>query len=254
MHRVLIELDESTPNTLVISDPSSTHHLQRVLRVQAGEGIECLNGKGRCARGFIESVSRQEIAVGVREWIAKARPKLNLTLAQALIKPECYEWALQKAVELGAARIVPLITQRTTQQMAQLRAGSPRLARWRRIVESSLVQCGRLWLPQVEAPASFAAFISDAKQESRLLCTVEEPRIPFTEAIQGISAESLNIAIAIGPEGDFTTEEACLARESGWQAISLGPTVLRADTATAVVLSVFQYALGELSNKSEAAA
>lgn len=250
MHRALIPLDSSKPKTLSISERSLVHHLLRVLRVQPGEAIECLDGNGHAAQGRIDSVSSGEIGVCVSKWVSQPGPNPCLTLALSLIKPEPFEWAIQKATELGVSRIVPLMTERTRIKRTPEGWDSSRLKRWQRIVESSVIQCGRLWLPAVEAPVPFSTFITQAKQQTRLLCAAEGVRIPLSMAIERTKETGQNLAVAIGPEGDFSVDEISQACQHGWQAISLGSAILRAETAAVYVLSICQYALGDFSKHS----
>jgi len=248
MPRTLISPEEVRGHRITIRQRETLHHLRRVLRAAAGDRIECVDGRGRIYCGTIAQCSPQQIVVDVTRQIEEAAPPLRLTLAQALIKPEHFEWAMQKATELGAARIVPLVTSRTTVRGVSADDGTARLARWRRIVEAAAAQCGRARLPDLEPPQPFAQAVERLGSGVRLLLTAGEGSQPIAHALQRVTRGS-DVAVFIGPEGDFAPEEVALAARRGIDIVRLGRTVLRAETAAVAALSILQYAAGELSGE-----
>jgi 16S rRNA (uracil1498-N3)-methyltransferase len=243
MPRVIIPPESVTGQGIVIRDRALLHHLQRVLRVQPGEPIECVDAAGHLYRGAITVVEKQEIRVDVQERIVQA-PGRQLTLAHALIKPERFEWMAQKATELGVARIVPLVTARTAVRDAQVLAGRARMERWRRIMAAAAAQCGRARVPVLEPPQPVEEILAALPRDTGILLAASEQRVPFAEEIRRLKP-SQELTVFIGPEGDFTPEEIAAAAARGVRAVTLGPTVLRSETAALAAIAILQHAWGE---------
>src|SRR3989338_8058444 len=148
MHRVLIPPEAVRTDQITIDDPRDVHHLARVLRVKPGEIIECFDGQGGTYRGQVTHADATRLTVTVDQRREEPVPRVRVTLAQSLIPPAQFEWVLQKATELGAARIIPLIPSRTTIRPSSpaIATGGPgrhRMARWQRIVAEAATQSGR---------------------------------------------------------------------------------------------------------------
>jgi 16S rRNA (uracil1498-N3)-methyltransferase len=199
------------------------HHLARVMRAQVGESILLFDGSGDEFTACIERLQkdRVELRIVERRSLDRESPH-ELTLAVALPKGDRQKWLLEKIVELGAARLVPLVTQRGVAQPVE-----QALARLERAAIEASKQCGRNRLLQVAPPiAAGDYFPLPASSTLRLLADpsgtalANEPQ-PLPRAIQA----------AVGPEGGFTSEELATARDCGWQVVSLGPRILRIETA-----------------------
>ena len=246
MHRALIAFQESPAETLIIREPEALHHLSRVLRVQAGEAIECLDGKGARLQGSVQSVGRQEITVAVNKRVFENPPALKIVLAQSLIKQEHFEWVLQKATELGVARITPLLTARTTVRESGKEFSANRLLRWRRILSSAGLQCGCAWLPILDEPIPFDRAINTGKNLKFIFAAAADDKsLSMEEALKKVLPES-EIALFFGPEGDFTEEEVKTGRQAGGISIWLGKRILRADTAAVAAVAMLQLRPGGL--------
>ena len=240
MHRVLIEGRAPAGGELVLRDPDQVHHLVRVLRAAPGEVIECLTGHGLRLHGRIEAADRSSVTVAVTQRVEEPPEARRLTLGLSLIRPERFEWALEKASELGVDRIVPLQAERS-------RTSTPteaRMLRWRRILDEAMLQCGRAWRPVLETPVMVGTFLAAVPEPAALL-TLERPSQPFSEWLQA-HAEAPERAILIGPEGDFTPEEARLARECGVSAVRMAGQALRAETAAVAAVALCRQAVGRL--------
>jgi 16S rRNA (uracil1498-N3)-methyltransferase len=245
MHRVLVAPQSVRHDRITITDPADLHHLIRVLRVRPGEPIECFDGAGRRFAGTILRATPRLLEVSVLERGRPAPPAVRLTLVQALIRPERFEWVLQKATELGVERIVPLVTERVRIRLPADREPAKRV-RWRRIMQEAAAQCGQPALPKLAAPQTLHEWLeSSGAGERVLIATLEAGTVPLREALRGMSAAA-SAAILIGPEGDFTPEEVALARRRGAQPISLGRLTLRAETAAITAIAVMRYAAGDL--------
>ena len=199
------------------------HHLTRVRRVGVGEVVIVFDGRGGGWRAQVHEIARDRVTLGVVEPVAPG-PTLpcELTLATAMPKGDRAEWLVEKATELGVARLVPLLTART---IVDPRAG--KLDRLRRRVVEATKQCGRDRLMEIGEPVQWADFARYAL-----------PSVGLVAHPGGVSA--LNwpragadrpITLAIGPEGGFTDEEIEMSRSADWRPVSLGPTLLRIETA-----------------------
>jgi 16S rRNA (uracil1498-N3)-methyltransferase len=210
------------------------HHLLHVLRLKGGDEIEVFDGEGFGALGRID-ISEAGVCIRLEgESLPAGPPHAWVTLAPALIKTSRFEWLLQKAVELGANEIIPLET-----RYCDVRLGPDRMQkraeRWERIVREASGQSRRLFLPKLHPPILFDDFLARQPQSgsTRLLLyeKAEAPMIPE-------AALTDRIEICTGPEGGWHPSEVEQARQSGYQAVSLGPCILRAETAALASLAV----------------
>jgi 16S rRNA (uracil1498-N3)-methyltransferase len=210
-------------------------HLARVLRARIGQEFDIV-AEGRVRRGRIIFVTPAKVEFELGEELpAPALPEITLLLA--VFKFDRMEWAIEKATELGVARMVPVIARRTDAHLAS--AAAKRVERWRRIAREAAQQSRRAAPPEMAAPAPFEEALC-VKAERRIVLSEAEEQVPLKQAVAGWKG---SLVLAIGPEGGWTSEEERAFREHGWIAASLGPTILRAETAAIVALGV---ALAEL--------
>jgi len=219
------------------------HQLQVVLRLESGEQIVLLDGEGRAFLAEIVSLTRKTASGHlVAELPAPAEPAVAVTLYQCTLKADKFEWILQKGTELGVNRFVPVISQRSIVRPAA--AVLNKYDRWHAILREAAEQCGRGRLPILAPPLDWGEAVSDASGV-RLLAWEEATTasVMIKEALcHDTNEPSLEkkVSLLIGPEGGITAEEATVARTAGWQLVSLGPRILRAETAalTSVVLTM----------------
>jgi len=205
-------------------------HLARVLRARVGQEFDIAAG-GRLRRGRIVSITPEKVEFELGEGIAAAVLP-DITLVLAVFKFDRMEWAIEKATELGVARVVPLIAKRTDAHLAS--AAAKRTQRWRRIVREAAQQARRVAPPEIAAPARLQDALELAA-ERRIVLSENEEQVSLKRAIAGCKG---TLALAVGPEGGWTGEEGHAFREHGWQAAFLGPTILRAETAAIAGLSL----------------
>jgi len=217
---------------------AQAHYIGRVLRHAAGDAVQLFDGSGQEFLGELVEVSKKSVRVELRESFAGlAESPLRLHLGQGLSRGERMDWAIQKATELGAARITPIVSERCEVRLKDERADK-RTAHWRQIAISACEQCGRSVLPQIDAPVSLAEWLQATEADLKLvLHPVAEPLASH--------ARPGSLAFLIGPEGGLSDAEVEQAKAAGFHAARLGPRVLRTETAPVVALSVAQQLWGD---------
>ena len=217
---------------------AQAEHLTRVLRAQPGMEADVVAG-GHVFHAQVVAVSGGEVRFNL---IAEldADPALPITLVMAVYKFDHMEWAIQKATELGVAAIAPVISRRTEKHLAA--AAQKRAERWRRIAHEAAQQSRRCDVPLVYDPEPLAARVRAASEAARIVLAEQERtttlRNALEEAVAAAGTEMPALEIAIGPEGGWAPEEEALFDANGWRAASLGPRILRAETAAIAALAV----------------
>jgi len=213
-------------------------HMARVLRAQPGMEADVVAG-GHVFHAEVAAVSADEVRFNLVVEL-EADPALPITLVMAIYKFDHMEWAIEKATELGVAALAPVIAQRTEKHLAQ--AAERRAERWRRIAHEAAQQSRRSDVPLVHPPTSLASRIRAASQSVRIVLAEQERtttlRQLLAEAIETAGSEMPSLEIAIGPEGGWAPAEEALFDANGWRAVTLGPRILRAETAAIAALSV----------------
>ncbi len=221
---------------------AQAEHLARVLRAEPGMEADVVAG-GRVFHAEVAAVSKTGEASEVRfNLVAEldADPALPVTLVMAVYKFDRMEWAIEKATELGVAAIAPVIARRTEKHLAQ--AAEKRAERWRRIAREASQQARRSDVPLIHEPVDLAERLRAATGAARIVLAEQERtttlRHAIEEAIDAAKEEMPTLEIAIGPEGGWAPAEEALFDDNGWRAVSLGPRILRAETAAIAALAV----------------
>ncbi len=201
-------------------------HLTRVLRVEAGQRYEISDNRN-VYLAEIETARKEHVVFRTLEKLPPPEAGTRFILCAALIKFDHFEWMIEKATELGVAEIIPVQTARSEHGLE--RAAQKRIERWRRIALEASQQARRAFLPQITGPVKLER--AAAIEAGRRLAFDEASAAPVRAAAQ---AES--VALLIGPEGGWTDEERTLFR--GWESVSLGPLILRAETAAIAALAI----------------
>ncbi len=226
-------------NGTAILTPDQAHHLRDVLRLGAGDEVELFDGAGSAYSGRIERCG-PEVRIALVRRIENAPEGTNsLALAAALVKSDRFEWILQKGTELGVARFLPLETRFSTVRVPTARVQA-RLQRWRRIVLEASRQSRRVTVPDIEPPRPFASLLAapDFAPYSRFLLYEKAQ-----ERLDVASTICSPVLLCIGPEGGWDEAEALAAGHAGFRVASLGPRILRAETAASAAVSIFQFLL-----------
>ena len=219
----------------------TAHHLGHVLRAQSGQLYELSDGSAAwLAR--IESVARNRVEFALLDQLPAPQSAPEITLLLAVIKFDAFEWAIEKATELGVHKIVPLAAARSEKGL--LAAAAKRSQRWQKILLESSQQSRRLRIPQLDDLAKPSQSFAAQSANFRLLLSErsDAPTIRNTLPI-AIPAQSRSAALAIGAEGGWTDDELAAARASGFQEASLGQLILRTETAVISALSILNFAL-----------
>ncbi len=228
---------------VAVDDPDLARQLGQVLRLTAGDTITLLDGVGGVYTVQITSIARGGITGAVlARSVAGGEPRVQLTLYIALIRGERFEWALQKGTEIGAAAFVPLIC---TRNVVDGPTDAKKLDRWRRIVREAAEQSQRGIVPTVDAPQPFAPACARAAAAGPALLLYEgQGGASLRQHMRNTTPQHLGLLS--GPEGGLTDDEVQLARAAGVQIASLGPRILRAETAPLVAAVAALSELGEL--------
>ncbi|WP_129675664.1 16S rRNA (uracil(1498)-N(3))-methyltransferase [Candidatus Chloroploca sp. Khr17] len=234
-----------------LEDPALAHQLSRVLRLNPGDQILLLDGLGTAYTLELTALSRKEVVGHIlAHEQATGEPDLHLTIYLPLIRAERFEWALQKCVELGASRFVPVLC---TRSLASERADQRKHERWQRIVREAAEQACRGVLPIIEPPQTFASACTQVHQVSLALLLAEFDGMPLLRTILRTYLTTTNspsptsLALFSGPEGGLTPDELTTAVDHGIMPVSLGPRILRAETAPVAATAALLY---ELDNRS----
>ncbi|HEX8844016.1 MAG TPA: 16S rRNA (uracil(1498)-N(3))-methyltransferase [Pyrinomonadaceae bacterium] len=226
-------------------------HLRDVLRLGRGEEVFVFDGEGREFRCIIAEYGRGEVTLNLLDEVAPARPEspLHLTLGVALLKGEKFELVVQKATELGVARILPVVTKLADVRLKGEADTSRRLVRYRRIALEACKQSGRARVPHITGPVDFPSLVKsqpDEEQEWRVLFS-ERQGLGLRETVEGLGARPGVLTAVVGSEGGWTDEEIALAHDAGWSVVTLGGRTLRAETAAVTVAALLQHLFGDLS-------
>ena len=225
-------------NQRAVMEGEAAHHLGRVLRAQPGQLYELSDGTSVWL-GRIDIVNRDRVEFELTEPLPSEASHLETTLLLSVVKFDAFEWALEKATELGVTRIVPLAAARS--EKALLAAVPKRAERWRKILLESSQQCRRVQVPVLEALTKPEKAFTP--QEGLRILLSESPDVkPLREMLTGV--HSSMAVLAVGPEGGWTEGEFAAAREAGFAEASLGKLILRAETAVIASLASIRFALG----------
>ncbi|MFH1258660.1 MAG: RsmE family RNA methyltransferase [Elusimicrobiota bacterium] len=232
----------TSPFVEIIGDTS--HHLISVLRIKPGEKIDLFDGEGNIFQVVVERIEKKSLRAKIIRQSAQSRPALKIHLFCGILKGAGMELLLEKATEAGAGEITPLVTDRT---IVRLKDGESKLLRWQKKVLAACEQSARAFIPPVNPPLKFSEAIGkNISTGFNILAWEEEDKKPLRQAIADYRqnfSDQKTINIFVGPEGGFTPAEAGFARHSNYQIITLGKTILKAETAPLPLLFILQYEL-----------
>jgi 16S rRNA (uracil1498-N3)-methyltransferase len=244
MHRFFVPPHSITGDRAVMRG-TIVHQIRDVLRMRPGDEIVLLDNSGAARRVELETIDRDAVRGRVTEtWKQETEPRTHITLYQGLLKGQKFEWVLQKGTEIGISAFVPVLAARCVIGSMD-DVSDARVERWERIIVEAAEQSGRAALPHLSQPVLFGNACGQACRVGAALIPWEaEQTVGLRQALHGM--EPGELGLFIGPEGGFAEEEIALARDSGLVPVSLGPRILRSETAGLAAAAAILYALGDL--------
>jgi len=240
-HRFFLSTKNITENILSVSQPEY-HHIVDVLRYKEGDKIILFDGQGKEYYGVISFIDGETKTVKVDIRTIKNEETLRpFILVQSMIKSSNMDLIIQKATELGVTHIYPMFTQNSVIKIEDKQVLA-KIDKWKRTAEEASKQCGRSWLPHIDKIWYFEEAIEALEKiNNKIICAIS----PDAKKLKDIpDADKGSTAVIIGPEGDLTESEVKKAVAYGFQPVSLGKTILRAETAAISVLGVLSYKFG----------
>jgi len=241
MSRARLHVPEAAPGARVLLSDHTAHHAREVLRLKAGAEVSVFDGAGHEFEAVLDEVSRRRVSAALGSRI-EPRPEspLHLVLAVAPLRGDRMELVLQKATELGVSEVWPVVTHRTD-AVARPALRGTRDRRWERVVSGAAEQCGRATVPLVASTTTLAEMLQKpfAGTRSVLLETADEPPLPTLEAPSAL-------LLVVGPAGGFEPAEIDTLRSACFHTVSLGPRILRSETAAVAAVALAQALWGDL--------
>lgn len=242
MHRFFVTGAWKTGDEVILTEPQA-HQISQVLRLRPQTPIILLNNEGWAYTVMLSEVNKRRVRGRVTERLpAMGEPTTHLTLYVGLLKADKFEWVLQKGTEIGVSCFVPLVTERSVVQTV-----SPnKQARWERILTEAAEQSGRGRVPELLTPIPFSEALSTLPPNTLTLIPYEQEKTMALSNVPAMNGQA-KVALFIGPEGGWSENEVALAQQHGTIPITLGPRILRAETAAVVAAALVLYESGDIS-------
>ncbi len=246
MHRFFINSKDIYDDNINITG-EDYNHMKRVLRLKCGENITLSDGMGNEyvaeIKDFGDGFANARI---IERYKNLTEPPIEVTLYQGLPKSDKMDFIIQKSVELGISRIVPVFTERTVVRLDIGKDAAKKCERWNRISQEAAKQCNRGIIPKIEIPISFKEALKQAQDTALSLIPYEKETKNSIKQILKATGNISKVSVFIGPEGGFTEKEIDEAVNCGLYSVTLGPRILRTETAGIAVLSILMYELGDV--------
>lgn len=240
MQRYFVHPDQLLADKLVIRG-DDVHHIVKVLRGKPGDELIACDGQGHCVRARIVRLDAQEVEAEVVESLVEQRElPIHVSIAQGLPKGDKLEWIIQKGTELGMAALQPFCSERTIVKW-DAKKEAKKLERWQKIAKEAAEQAHRSRVPRIAAPVGFAELLAAAKRHTVCAIAYEQEQTTPLRTILQRMVPGDSLCVLIGPEGGFTAAEVAQAEQAGIVPISLGPRILRTETASQYVLAAVSY-------------
>jgi 16S rRNA (uracil1498-N3)-methyltransferase len=234
----------------VTFDARQSRHLARALRLRPGDTVIASDGAGRDYTVRLDTVGRGATGTVLGAAPATTESPLAITLVQAVAKGDKMDAIVRAATELGVARVLPAVTARTIVRIERS-AGATRAERWRRVAREAAKQCGRAVVPEIAPPAPLRACLGVVGESDLALCLWEGEAPPLATACAAVGPVQ-RAAVLIGPEGGLEAGEVAEASRLGWRLASLGPRLLRTETAGPTIIAILQARFGDLGTDARA--
>jgi len=242
VYRFYIPPAEWNPGSLALTG-AEAHHCHDVMRCQTGDEVIAFDGAGTQVISTIAASSKSRVELDPGEVQKTEQPPARLTLCQAIPKGKNMELVVQKATELGAAEIVPLITEHTIVRLKDKDAVKKQ-AKWQRTAIEACKQSGQNWLPHVATPITLSDYFSgELQSDLKIIASLQTGALHLKEILAREAKKPTSATVLVGPEGDFSVAEVKSSLAGGFQPITLGPIILRTETAALYCLSVLAHEL-----------
>jgi 16S rRNA (uracil1498-N3)-methyltransferase len=244
LRRFTIAPDRLTGDRVAF-DHEETRHLAAVLRLGPGDLVVAADGRGQAYTVRIEALGDTATGTIVGMATSRAEPALAVTLIQGVPKGDKMEAIVRAGTELGVTRIAPALTARTVVRLEPSR-WRERARRWQRVAKEAAKQCGRAMIPDVETPRPLLEWLETPVSGDLALCLWEGQATPLEEILSAVPRPPARAHVIVGPEGGLSRDEVDVIRARDFEVVSLGPRILRTETAAAAILSILQFRLGDL--------
>ena len=242
MHRFFANFD-SIKDDMIFIGGNDAHHISKVLRLKEDDEIIVCDKEGTDYHCSIKSLGKDAVEAWIlKKEVSSSEPPIEITLYQGVPKGDKLETVIQKCVELGGVKIVPVAMKRS---VAVIKDKEKKKQRMQKIALEASKQCGRAKVPEVLEVLSFKEAIADAKENDLKILPYEAENKQKLKDILLENKNSIKIAIFIGPEGGFDEEEIKLAKDNGFKTVTLGPRIMRTETAPLACISAVMYELGD---------
>ncbi|MCE5312312.1 MAG: 16S rRNA (uracil(1498)-N(3))-methyltransferase [Nitrospiraceae bacterium] len=232
---VYVHPDEISKKHGILLSAEKSRYLVTVLRSKEGDEINVIDGRGRAYRACIASASKKNVSINIIEEVfPQNESSIKIVLCQGMLKGEKMDMVIQKAVELGASAVIPLVTERTIPRH------TAKISRWQKIAEEAAEQCGRAVVPDIKEPAEYKDFLEGLTNYCGIIFW-EQGGIKLSEALKrtvpGSRGRCESLYVVVGPEGGLSEHEVSVAEAAGFIRVSLGKRILRAETAAIVAVA-----------------
>lgn len=246
MPRFFVKTSDIHSDTIDITG-EDVNHIKKVLRLNINDNIIVCDGNENDYLVRIESFEKDLVKTAVIDSFKnKNEPPVDITLFQGVPKSDKMDFIIQKSIELGVKSIVPVMTERTIVRLDGRKDAENKVSRWQRIALEAAKQCNRGLIPRIELPVSFNEALSLAKELELSIIPYEKETVGGLKNFLTNSRGVKKIGVIIGPEGGFSENEIEKAAQNGIKSVTLGPRILRTETAGLTVLSILAYELGDV--------
>ncbi|MBM7855712.1 16S rRNA (uracil1498-N3)-methyltransferase [Desulfohalotomaculum tongense] len=244
MARFFVDPANITEKQALITGPD-VKHIKKVLRLKEGDKIILLDGLGHQYQGKISRLEKDAVwCDNLEQTEATGEPPVHITMVQCLPKADKMELVIQKGTELGVSRFIPLQCRRSVVKLNEEKSAH-RQQRWQRVALEAAKQCRRPLVPRVEKPMHWQEVLNEVPEDALLLLPWEDERAVSLPKVLSSACLWKKVYIIIGPEGGFEQQEVELARQYGAKSVSLGPRILRTETAGLALASIIMYLYGD---------
>lgn len=239
MSRFYVDKESIKGNQILVTGKEA-HHILDVMRLKISDEVIVFDGTGKEYVGTVKETGRKSLLLEIiKTRDAACQERCSITLIQAIPKKDKMDYIVEKATELGVKSIMPVMTARTVPDWSDAKKAAT-AARWQKIAQEAAKQCGRADIPSINLITPLEEAIRTVeKYDLKLIAALSDKAVKLKDALKG--SPGGKIALAIGPEGDFTAEEINTAEEEGFKTISLGPRVLKSDTAGLAAITMIGY-------------